>query len=398
MLDLKKIGISSLRTPDFGFSGRVLSSPDDFTVQEIGDDGAVVSSAAAQNFGDEGKNGAFLVFTLVKKGLSTQEALHRLSKATGFKMSRFGYAGNKDKNALTYQRISVFKARVSNFKTEYGGMHLEDFAYRDNGVKIGTLYGNRFTVRIRDFRGEDLEAFRAEAERGLPNFYGPQRFGESALNVSVSKSALAGDFKGALLQLVFSERLEGPLGSEARARLKDTFYTFVSDDADVDREEAGKLLAELPGFMHTETAIIRRLLSAKHDYVGAFRLIPKYLRLLILQSYQSYLFNMTVSKLLSETYIPTDVPAFGHDLDIGSVADAPLRSALEKVAEEEKVQTSAFAIKSMPELTLKSFVRPALFVPENLSFLREGDDLLLKFDLKKGSYATILLLEMLRKF
>jgi Uncharacterized conserved protein len=40
-------------------------------------------------------------------------------------------------------------------------------------------------------------------------------------------------------------------------------------------------------------------------------------------------------------------------------------------------------------------MRPALTVPENVSFAREGDDAVLAFDLKKGSYATVLLMKMM---
>ena len=59
---------------------------------------------------------------------------------------------------------------------------------------------------------------------------------------------------------------------------------------------------------------------------------------------------------------------------------------------------TALRIKEMPEVSLKSFIRPSKTYPKNVSYVREYDDLVLSFDLDKGAYATIFLFEMFKRF
>ena len=78
---------------------------------------------------------------------------------------------------------------------------------------------------------------------------------------------------------------------------------------------------------------------------------------------------------------------------------ANVRDAVDSVLAEEKLgDLSRLEIKEMPEASLKTFERETLVYPENVAYDFEGDDLILHFDLKKGAYATIFLLEMFRRF
>ena len=162
-------------------------------------------------------------------------------------------------------------------KKEYGKFFIKDLAYADSGCKIGALYGNRFTIRIRDFIGKnDLDAFLSEVRGGVPNFYGPQHFGASALNIAISKSVIERNFKQAIVDFVFTERDESGVAKSARNALKETFYDYVTGDSALDHANANEVLSSLPGFMHSETSITRHLLGNRHDYIGALRFVPKY--------------------------------------------------------------------------------------------------------------------------
>lgn len=380
------IGITAFKTKDNGFRGRVFEREEDFIVQEIQKDGRVLTLEGEAEKEEQEKRD-FLCFTLVKKGLSTAEAIRILSKESHTSIKRFGYLGNKDKNAITSQRISVFKGKREDFKTDYGKIHIMDFDYQDTGCKIGDLKGNMFSIMIRGFDGseERLEGFKRESLRGLPNFYGPQRFGSSSINIEISKKILNRDFKGAVKAFLAGERQRNAVPKETQEKIS----RFIDEDKD-----CGKI--EIPSFLWMEASMLQHLESSRHDYIGALRLIPKYLRLLILQSYQYYLFNRTLSEIVKNQVDTKEVPTVGYDFkdDGGEIT-----KIIAGIIEEEKIDVASMKIKEMPEVSLKSFRRQAFFVPEGLEFERQqGNDLKARFSLEKGSYATILLGEFFHSY
>ncbi len=400
MYPSEKIGITSFRTTNFDFNGGLFKEKEDFIVQEIENDGEILST----NTNDSGaiipeNKKDFLIFTLIKKGVSTQDALKTISRDNHVGIKRIGYLGNKDRNAITSQRISLFKGDANTLKKGYGRFFIKDLAYADSGCKIGALYGNRFTIRIRDFIGKkDLDAFLSEIRDGMPNFYGPQHFGTSALNIAISKSVVGRNFKQAMIDFAFTERDESGVAKSARGTLKDTFYDYVTGDSDLDHVKANEVLSSLPGFMHSETSMIRHLLGNRHDYIGALRSVPKYFLLLIIQSLQAYVFNLTLSRLDPKGDLSETLPTIGYDLELSKLTPN-VRDAVDSVLAEEKLDDLAkLEIKEMPEASLKTFERETLVYPENLAYDSDGNDVILHFDLKKGAYATIFLLEMFKRF
>ncbi|MBE5728023.1 tRNA pseudouridine(13) synthase TruD [Candidatus Parvarchaeota archaeon] len=396
----ERIGMSAKESESFNLKGILFKENRDFVVEEIMEDGKVLTvemTDSTQNESLERKN--FLTFTLVKEGISTFEALNILSRATHTSIKRFGYLGSKDKRALTAQRISVFRGEVSTFKNmSKTNLFLKDFAYSDSGCMIGKLYGNKFTVRIRDFEGsdEELERFRKEVGKGIPNFYGSQRFGGSALNINISRQIFKRDFKDAIFTMVLKDREEDPLSKEARSSLRDIFSGYVLEDKDINREEAVKALEELPPRLYTEKKILQRLLDVRHDYIGALRLVPKYLRLLILQSLQYYIFNRTLSEIILKGIKVEKIPTIGYDLDLNAV-DGDIAKIIESILREENLSLEMLKINEMQEVSLKTFERDTMIYTEDLAFKREGNDLIVSFKLKKGAYATVLLSNMLNK-
>ncbi len=390
-------GILTFGGHSYDFDGRLFTENSDFIVQEIEDDGTILSTERQDSTGPSGEKKDFLTFTLVKEGLSTPEAMRMLARDLHINVRRIGYNGNKDKRAITSQRISIFKLDFERFKIQNQNMFFRDFNYSEAGCKIGAIYGNRFTIRVREFAGDDsdLSELSEEVKKGLPNFYGPQRFGSQHLNVEVSKKIFARDFRGAFYSLVLEERKDGRSGDKYREDLRNIFGNFVLNDEEIDIEAARGALDALPGFMYNEKMMLRHLMEYKHDYIGAMRLLPKYFRLMIVQAYQSYMFNLVLSRLVGSIGIdnlPEELPSIGYDLTLG---EDRVSDVIREVMASEGIESlESFKVTQIPEASLKTFNRSALIVPENLDIKREGNDIILSFSLKKGSYATILLMKM----
>ncbi|MCL5009508.1 MAG: tRNA pseudouridine(13) synthase TruD [Candidatus Parvarchaeota archaeon] len=399
MTDPKEIGISSAFITDGKFEGKLFTERKDFIVQEIGLDGKTLSIENSGESSEEmGKQKSFLAATLVKDGLSTHEALSILSRENNLNIRRIGYLGNKDRNAVTSQRLSFFKVMPNRLKKEYRKMFLKDLQYSDTGCKIGELQGNHFIVRIREFKGfERLDSFISEVvNKGVPNFYGPQHFGASALNIQISKDILSKDFKAAVDKYLFAERSESSAFAENRLILAQKFRNRVIGDSEQHDDTSSGVDSFLG--MRTERDMIQHLIANKHDYIGALRIIPKYLRLLILQSFQSYVFNLSISESIKKDSLKEYLPTIGYDME-NNGADKDAQGLVMSVMQSQGISDpTALRIKEMPEVSLKSFIRPSKTYPKNVSYVREYDDLVLSFDLDKGAYATIFLFEMFKRF
>ncbi|MBE5728369.1 tRNA pseudouridine(13) synthase TruD, partial [Candidatus Parvarchaeota archaeon] len=177
---------------------------------------------------------------------------------------------------------------------------------------------------------------------------------------------------------------------------RDMFSGYVLEDKDINREEAVKALEELPPRLYTEKKILQRLLDIRHDYIGALRLVPKYLRLLILQSLQYYIFNRTLSEIILKGIKVEKIPTIGYDLDLNAV-DGDIAKIIESILREENLSFDMLKINEMQEVSLKTFERDTMIYPEELAFKREGNDLMVSFKLKKGAYATVVLSNMLNQ-
>ncbi len=128
-------------------------------------------------------HGNYLILKIKKSDMSTWKLIHVLSKATGLDERDIGYAGLKDKNATTIQYISIPKHAerfLSNLTTEK--IEILEKSYTKAPIKIGQLKGNRFAVILYDVTQTAAKRIDETAPRliqkGIPNYFGYQRFGE----------------------------------------------------------------------------------------------------------------------------------------------------------------------------------------------------------------------------
>ena len=128
--------------------------------------------------------GEHRILKVRKKNISTLECVKLIAQALHIKERDIGYAGLKDKHALTYQHISVpnkaFKAYENNLH-KIDQIKILESCLHGNKIKIGHLQGNKFFIRLKKVTPQIFERLKEEAllaqKQGFPNFFGYQRFG-----------------------------------------------------------------------------------------------------------------------------------------------------------------------------------------------------------------------------
>jgi tRNA pseudouridine13 synthase len=163
------------------------SSPRDFTVEEI----------PLYAFTGEGEH---LVLKVRKKELTTWEMLDIISGYVGIKRRDMGYAGLKDKHAMTIQYISLpakLEDRLAAFTHEK--IKILETTRHNNKIRVGHLKGNRFSIRLKKVLGVQKEKLDSVLKwikaNGVPNYFGNQRFGTDGTNWIDGKRLLADELK-----------------------------------------------------------------------------------------------------------------------------------------------------------------------------------------------------------
>ncbi|RUM73677.1 MAG: tRNA pseudouridine(13) synthase TruD [Sulfurovum sp.] len=163
------------------------ASARDFIVEEI----------PLYDFSGEGEH---LVVKIRKKEMTTWEMLDVLSSHLGIRRRDIGYAGLKDKHAMTIQYISLpanLKERLSTF--EHDKIKILETTRHNNKIRVGHLKGNRFDIRLKKVLGIQKEKLDSVLKwvdaNGVPNYFGNQRFGTNGDNWQDGKKLLDGTLK-----------------------------------------------------------------------------------------------------------------------------------------------------------------------------------------------------------
>ncbi|KAI3687206.1 hypothetical protein L1987_80900 [Smallanthus sonchifolius] len=154
--------------------------------------------------------GKFLRFHLCKENKDTQEALGLIGKMLGIQPRSFGFSGTKDKRAVTTQQITVFKQRASKLASlnkRLIGIKVGDFCYVNEGLLLGQLHGNRFTITLRGVAADSEDTVKAAADalgkHGFINYFGMQRFGTGSVPTHlIGAKLLRGEWKVAVSMIL----------------------------------------------------------------------------------------------------------------------------------------------------------------------------------------------------
>ncbi len=340
--------------------------------------------------------GEYVHFILEKYNWDTIRAITQLSRVLRVSLKRFGYAGTKDKRALTRQRVSAWRISEEELsKVSIPGLKLYGFTRCRERVNLGDLLGNEFTIAVRRLTGEALEETLVQTteqlhERGVPNYFGYQRFGTVRPNTHlVGKAIVQGNLEEAvMLYLARPYPKERSDAYEARKFLDET-------------RDYRRALELFPSRLHYERNMLDSLSKNPRDFAGALRRLPKKLRRMLVHAYQSYLFNRILSKLIEEEIDirEREIPLFGYDSEFSPGRQGEIER---EVLEDEGVSLENFKIKPLPELTMSGSKRRAAVSTEISYSLGEDElhadmkKLVVRFFLPPGSYATSLLREYMK--
>ena len=142
--------------------------------------------------------GEHLLLTIEKRGQNTVQVAKWLAQWAGVPEMGVSYAGQKDRHAVTVQRFSVHLPKrqspdPASFAPE--GVRVLESHWHNRKLQRGALTGNRFTLVLRDVVGE-REAIEARLvqirDRGLPNWFGEQRFGHGGNNIGQALAMFSG--------------------------------------------------------------------------------------------------------------------------------------------------------------------------------------------------------------
>jgi tRNA pseudouridine13 synthase len=148
-----------------------------------------------QTFKDLG--GEYLHFTLYKEDRDTMACLDYMARVSKIPTRSFSVAGNKDRRAVTTQRVSVNKVkaeRISSLNKIMHGTVAADFAYSTEPLNLGDLSGNHFKIAMRSVEGATTEEIETSLNflknTGFINYYGMQRFGTRSVPTSATGIAM----------------------------------------------------------------------------------------------------------------------------------------------------------------------------------------------------------------
>lgn len=185
-------------------SARLRSEPADFRVRE------------RLGFAADG-DGPHLLVHLRKTGLTTDEAIARVAAGCGVAARDIGYAGRKDRDAVTEQWLTLPWSPATPLPRSLplgDGLEVLELARHRRKLRVGALAGNEFRLVLREVRASPraVDARLARLQRqGVPNYFGPQRFGRDGSNVARAEAWLAGRLR------VKGRSQQGLLLSAARA-------------------------------------------------------------------------------------------------------------------------------------------------------------------------------------
>lgn len=359
--------------------------------------------------------GEHTFFEIRKTGLSTFQAVRTIARALGVPANRVGYAGHKDAQAITCQVLSVAgidPATVSAL--DLPGIRIMWAERHRNKLKIGHLRGNRFTIRIRGVDDSTLPLCRAILDvlerRGVPNGYGPQRFGQRGDSGLLGRAIVRQDVDR------FVERfLGGPHSNEsekvqvARARF--------------DAGDWPKALELFPGAMADERRALEALIQSGGNAQRAYASLPKRLKVFLVSAYQSELFNRVLNARLQtlDRVFVGDLAMKHPGRSVFYVEDAAVeqpRAAhfeisptgpifgykmIQPLGQQGQLEAGVLAAEG---LDLEDFrvgdgikargERRALRFPVHEPELWYEEGIMLRFWLPRGCYATTLLAEIIK--
>ncbi len=276
-------------------------------------------------------SGTHTYFTLEKRGLSTMQAVRDVAEALEVDPRAIGFAGLKDARAVSRQRMSlehVDPQRLAQLRVPR--IAILDITRHGNKIKLGHLAGNRFHIRVRQTprdRHAELEAAWARLCRdGIPNYFGPQRFGSRGDGWAVGRAIVRNELEEAL-DLMLGR--PGPFDSGEILRARALY----------DQGRFREAASAWPRMFRDERRALTTLAQTHGNRKRAFLTVDRRLRDFLVSAYQSYLFNQVVA---------ARIPSGLGNLRTGDLAWLHGRGAVFHVEDVQREQPRAEAFEVSP--------------------------------------------------
>lgn len=385
-----------------GTGGIIRQEPEDFRVDEL---------PLYPPCGE----GDHLYITVEKRGLTTYDLLRELAKALNCQERDLGYAGLKDARAVTRQTVSVPLRRPADITgLEIPGVTILSAQLHRNKLRPGHLAGNRFRLRIHSPLPDSLPRAQAVLDvlqkTGVPNRFGEQRYGAMGNSHHIGRAILRQDFVAAMAEIVGDP---SAIKHEGWQRAAAAYH----------QGDLATAINQLPRHCRPE----RRLLEMARDGKPPRHCVlamPRNLLKLYLSAYQSSLFDRLIEIRLTSldqiwlgdlaykhengaSFLVTDPAVEQPRADLFEISpSAPLFGFKTRLAEgragrmerelldQEQLIPEAFRLAG--GLAMEGERRPLRVPLREAGCTTDGEDLFVSFTLPKGSYATIVLAEVMK--
>jgi len=309
-------------------TGGSLISEEDFIVEEI-PLRKFFSKYARSDSGMKAVDGPYVLALLKKRGMTTPDAIKIILKELKINRNDIGYAGLKDKFAVTSQYVTIRKESFRAIKTSK--FELVYVSMINKMMQVGELEGNKFTITLHGCKKpENVEKTLQQLSNGMPNYFGPQRFGKHGDNHLIGRLILQKKYEQALK--IINKHVKNPYSS--------------------------------------------------------IRLVNKKTLKFFIHAYQSYIFNQAVDEYVKKGKAVFDtIPVIGYNTKLTPIS--------KKLLDEDGLQTGNFEIREL-SMKCEGSTRAVFIKPKILAYAIDDDMLRMEFELPKGSYATVLIREIVK--
>jgi len=399
-------GMECYSTNFAGINGTIKETNEEFQVSEIID----YAFLKTPNFSPiQDNEHRFPLYLLEKHNIDSNHAVIEIKKQSGLKLRIMGI---KDAKAETSQYASSEQTKnlpkyIITSKTK-----LNLLGFLRIPLSKSALIGNSFKIKINQTSDNNIQPFLLELKK-IANFYGLQRFGsERMVTHLVGKALLERNYNKAIEYLLsYTTKYDSKFSKEIRERSRDP-------------NNYQKLIKIMPKGMDLERLILYALVEGK-DSIAVLRSVPINIRRLFVQAYQSYVFNKCLSNALlcnediqkckdgdlcfeiERPLVFGKIRKFREGIDSNNDVMPAIRLVgynyqpgknrfdhiTKRILSDENILPSYFYLKDLQELSLQMGFRQTLLCCSEFSHF---DMLDLSFKLPKGSYATVLLRELIK--
>ncbi|OMJ16330.1 putative pseudouridine synthase [Smittium culicis] len=292
----------------------------------------------------------YLHFSVLKYNRESVDVLKEIATRLRIGDKNVSFAGTKDKRGVTTQRFSLFNTKATKLiglNKLLRGVLIGNFKYSEKQITLGDLSGNRFEIYLREIDPEKKsaveDAIKSVSHNGFINYFGLQRFGNSA--IGTHNIGLA-----CILQ-----KWEDVIELIMKPRPGDRERVAVAREIWRDTKDASLALNSLPmNGSAAESSILNYFVRSgkNNDFCGAFLTIPRNLRLIYVHAYQSYIWNLIASER---------VKRFGPIVIIGDVVakSTDIKPTLLNAANNEDVDVKNLSTDDLTSIDI------AADIPDN---------------------------------